>query len=397
MTRARIFTLLASSAIALVAGWFAWRQIEGRRHGLLEVHVGMRENEGPVIARPIETRGFEVKLDPRDPREWCFFMNERQVSKYFSIVNDEGQVYDPWVYCRDVGNVNMELPWAEHPGGKFLWKSNSLGCREDHELSMPPRDLRVLVAGDSHTCGVCNDDESYANRLEALIAKTRAGKSVEVLNAGLGGYTFYSYLGTILRLRTFKPQVFVVGVFGGNDFLELLPLYLHFTGKPWVTLTEQQDGRRARALKISADAMSQGLAVIDAFRNVPRDEQLVLQGSAELCAEIQRTSKVCGARLIVVYIPSPFENFRYASDERVACAKLALQLTDADLQIWTRLGDGLLKSLRELGVESIDMRPIFKAESEPPFWKGDYHLNLRGDELVARALEPLVEAALSTR
>jgi lysophospholipase L1-like esterase len=388
-------TLLASSALALAAGWLAWGWIQDRRSSLLEVHAAAREVIDPIVKRPPETAGFELKLDPVDPREWRYFLNERQAARYFSILHDESQVYDPWVYCRDKGNLTIEMPWQEHPDGKFLWKSNSLGCREDHELSNPLPDLRVLVAGDSHTCGVCNDAESYANLLEGQLAKASPDKSVEVLNAGLGGYTFYNYLGTILRLGEFKPRVIVVGVFGGNDFHELLPLYLRFNGIPWVPLTKDQDERRAKALEACGDAMGQGFATVDAFRNVPGEEAIVARGALELCAEIQRSAKVRGARLIVVYIPSPFEVSRYDSDERVARVRKILELDEADAQIWTRFGDGLLNGLSEQGIEHIDMRPIFAAEASPPYWKGDFHLDLRGHELVARALEPLVKKALA--
>ncbi|HTF91082.1 MAG TPA: SGNH/GDSL hydrolase family protein [Planctomycetota bacterium] len=393
--RTRLAVLLVSSACAAGAGWIAWRSIQARRQAVVQLHVAPRPADAAPISGPAKPEGTTpAELLPRDPKEWRYYLSVAQASKLYAITNDPLQVYDPWVYCRDVGNVTLEMHWKEHPAGKFTWKTNSLGCREDHELAVPPADLRVLVAGDSHTCGLCNDDESYPNLLETSIKRARGGKSVEVLNAALGGYSFYNYLGTLLRLRDFEPQVFVVGIFGGNDFNELLPLYLPFHGKPWTALSKEQEARRARGLAVSPDAMGQGFATLDAFRNFPREEELALRGSLEMCAEIQRTASACGARLVVVYIPSPFELGSYESDERVPRIRRALELSEADLGLLPRLSDSLTSGLREQGIELIDMRKPFAAEPEPPYWKEDFHLNLRGHKLIAQALEPLVTAKL---
>jgi lysophospholipase L1-like esterase len=394
-SRVRLLTLLVSSAAAVLAAWSAWPFVVEARARNLELTVLPREDEPGPARRPPETAGFELKADPVDPREWRYFLNERQVSRFAVIREDSGQVYDPWVYCRDAGKLSIPMPWKEHPDGKFTWKSNSLGCREDHEVATPAPDLRVLVAGDSHTCGVCNNAESYANRLEARLAHARPGRTVEVLNAGLGGYTFYSYLGTLLRLRDFAPAVFVVGVFGGNDFDEFLALHLRFEGVPWRQLTAEQVDRRRKAVEDAPEAMGQGFASLDAFRNWPESQELAVRGSVELCGEIQRTARVHGARVIVVYLPSPFEVSPYEQDERIARLQETLALDDADLLRFAELSDGFLNGVRALGVETIDMRAAFAAEPEPPFWRGDFHLNLRGHELVAAALEPAVASALA--
>ncbi|MEO6709156.1 MAG: SGNH/GDSL hydrolase family protein [Planctomycetota bacterium] len=393
--RTRAAVLLVSSACAMGAGWIAWRSIQDRGQSVVQLHVAPRPADAAPLSALAKPEGATTaELLPRDPKEWRYHLSVVQASKLYRITDDPIQVYDPWVYCRDAGNVTLEMDWKEHPAGKFTWKTNSLGCREDHELGVPPAELRVLVAGDSHTCGLCNDDESYPNRLEASIASARGGKSVEVLNAALGGYSFYNYLGTLLRLRDFEPQVFVVGVFGGNDLNELLPLYLPFHGKPWTALSREQEERRSRGLDVSPDAMGQGFATLDAFRNFPREAELALRGSLELCGEIQRTASACGARLVVVYIPSPFEIASYESDARVPRIRSALELTEADLGLLFRLSDGLTSGMREQGIELLDMRKLFAAEPEPPYWKEDFHLSLRGHELIAQALEPLVAAKL---
>jgi hypothetical protein len=84
--------------------------------------------------------------------------------------------------------------------------------------------LRILVTGDSHTDGVCNNSESFTNLLEAELSAAHPGEAIEALNAGKGAYSFYNYLGVLERLLPLRPDVFVVAVYGGNDFVESLAL-----------------------------------------------------------------------------------------------------------------------------------------------------------------------------
>lgn len=46
------------------------------------------------------------------------------------------------------------------------------------------------------------------------------------------------------------------------------------------------------------------------------------------------------------------------------------------------------------GVRVVDLRSVFRAEERPPYWSEDLHLDLRGHELAARALLPVVEPLL---
>jgi hypothetical protein len=312
----------------------------------------------------------------------------------FAFGGDVRMAYDPWVYFRDAGNLNDVFKRREHPDGKWTWRTNGQGCREDHELDDPPRELRVLVAGDSHTCGLCNNDESFANLLEARIAKERAPKTVEVLNAALGGYTFHNYLGTLLRFRAFHPQVFVVAVFGGNDFVELLPLDFHFEHRPWCTFSEEAHARRDAALEISRDAMGQGLNAADSFRAWPHEAPAMVSRAIALCGELSRAAAQQGAKTIVVFIPAPFDFAWRRFPGRAADARAALGLSDADMRINRQMGASFLAGLEGTGARVLDMRPIFEREPDPPYYLVDHHLDLRGHVLIADALKPLVDAAL---
>jgi hypothetical protein len=71
-----------------------------------------------------------------------------------------------------------------------------------------------------------------------------------------------------------------------------------------------------------------------------------------------------------------------------------LELTDDDMRINDELRDVLFAGLRKHGIQAVDLEPVFAAEPQPPYWLKDFHLSVRGHELAAQTLAPLVEAAL---
>jgi hypothetical protein len=92
--------------------------------------------------------------------------------------------------------------------------------------------VRVLVTGDSHTEGVCTNAESFTHLLEGALADARPGAAVEAINSGLSGYNLYNYLGVLEKGRALGPDVFVVTVYGGNDFAAAVQLYRYFERMP---------------------------------------------------------------------------------------------------------------------------------------------------------------------
>ena len=388
--RGRWLALLGSSVVAVGILAVAWPRL-ARRPG-----PGVRLHEVSGLP-PRAPNVLGEEENPTTPERWRYFLTPEQADHCYDFLGDPRRAYDPWVYCRDAGNLNDRFPRPEHPNRHWWWRTNSLGLREDHELDDPPRDLRVLVAGDSHTFGLCDNSETFANLLEGRLARLHPGRTVEVLNAGYGGYTFHQYLGTILRLRSFAPQVCVVTVFGGNDFVELVVLESQFAGRPLPPMSAEFHARRAKALACSADAMGQGLNSADSFRAWPEEEPKMVAAAIARCVEMRRVAEANGSRLIIAFLPSPFD-FDWPKQPKYALdARAALGLTDAELAVNRRMGEGLLAGLREAGVTVLDLRPVLERESPPPYWRLDFHLDLRGHARVAEALEPLVEAELSRR
>ncbi|HTF87648.1 MAG TPA: SGNH/GDSL hydrolase family protein [Planctomycetota bacterium] len=317
------------------------------------------------------------------------------------FVRTRGEVFDP--LCGDIWqpNVDSKIPFAEYPGGAFAVKTNSFGMREDTEPAAQRPAVRILVTGDSHTDGVCANAESYSNLLEGLLrdraaseAKLRGEQldpaSIEVLNTGKGAYSFYNYLGVLERFVDLAPAVFIVGVYGGNDFEEALSVwhfYFNAGKRPRGMPVYAEEVKAASA--INKGAVAQGLASVRYFSTYPEQLEIANRAASEVLDNMQALCLERGIRLIVVYIPSWME---VAPDDpalRLDEMLTALGLTRADLESTTRMADAMLAHLAQRGVESLDLRSSFAAATEPLYWKLDCHLGLSGNRLVARELAPL--------
>jgi len=102
---------------------------------------------------------------------------------------------------------------------------NRAGFRSREFTPKPPGVFRILALGDSCTFGITALDqgfylkEPYPQRLERLANEHREPGKLEVMNAGVPGYT--SFHGVMLlrtRLRTLAPDLVTVR-FGWNDHL----------------------------------------------------------------------------------------------------------------------------------------------------------------------------------
>src|SRR5690606_36735619 len=137
-------------------------------------------------------------------------------------------MYDEVIYFRRMPHLSGRRRFPGYEGGQWTLVTNDQGFREDQPLPEAP-DRRVLVIGDSHTDGACENDESFANLLEAQLAERRPDLVMDVVNAGCGGYSFHNYARGLDRyVEELDVDVYVCAVYGGNDFLEVLPAMHYF-------------------------------------------------------------------------------------------------------------------------------------------------------------------------
>ena len=132
---------------------------------------------------------------------------------------------------------NDTILWELQPKLDTVFKfapftTNSLGMRDrEYPKQKPANTFRIAVVGDSFAMGSgVSNEENYPEVPETLLADGIAGKAVEVLNFGVGGYNLMNYE-AVLRHKAlaFDPDLVIVGFCGGNDFRG--PRKEHLEGK----------------------------------------------------------------------------------------------------------------------------------------------------------------------
>ncbi|HKE00468.1 MAG TPA: GDSL-type esterase/lipase family protein [Planctomycetota bacterium] len=325
---------------------------------------------------------------------WRWWLPEDLVAEFFAM-GPPDQPYDPYCYYRWRGGMQFVMRFREHPRGRIVLRTNGLGLRKDVEVRETRPDLRVLVTGDSHTEGACDNEESFANRLEAALAAAHPDRTVEVLNAGKGGYHFYNYRGVLERFRDLRPHVFVVAVYGGNDFEEMLSLHHFFAGTDRPVGAEAYAAELQEAVSIHAGCPAQGLIACKYFQRNPREIEEALEGALSLCSEIVDVSNERGTVPIFVYVPPPYGPTPPEIRPVLDRALPVLGLRESDLGVFDAMADRFLAGIAKRGARTLDLRAAFRAHGAPLYWLADHHINVEAHALVARELLPLVEPMLS--
>lgn len=310
---------------------------------------------------------------------------ERRV---YERIGGVGCEYDPVSFLRVPAYMNQKRTLPEHPEKECWQRTNSLGLREDGETPLLFAGTRVLVAGDSHTFGIVNNDESFANVLEAKL--NRRGESrYDVLNAGVPLTGPRCYFRALQKYLYLGPSTFVAAIYLGNDFSNdvIVDRVLH-GGRP-----EPPEGDYSTALSIMNDAANtwpgpiwQCLNQIARMKHFPEEQEAALKVVAQSCSLMKESCAANDIRLIVVLIPTKADVDLGDSKERYErlCARLGL--TDADLQTNQLLGEKLADALMQQGIETVELQPTMAASTEKLYWDEDFHLSVRGHALVADAL-----------
>ncbi len=386
-----MLAVVATCSTGLVATWI-YRAI--RKPADSVVLVDNRR----AVAELLELRNRDVAPDPRpiavdsgEPSPLVREVIPFDVARLFFPLSGLGRPYNEKFFFARPPNVGWSSEWPEHPNGAYDLKTNSLGIREDEEPALMKPDLRIIVTGDSHTDGVCSNSESFPNRLELLLQALDPKRKVEVLNMGIGGYTFWNYLGVLEHYAPIlHPDVFVVACYGGNDFYEALGLHRYFT--------KRKGGSIARIPEALLKAqntgfVSQELLQVGHILSNPEDEAIAIDVVNAITREMQRVALANQVKLVAVYIPPPSIGQPEHAESELAELLALTDWTREDLEIGNRLADGWISWLERHDIPCLDLRSLFRATPEPLYWRADRHINLRANDLIAAQLSKLVDPA----
>lgn len=320
-------------------------------------------------------------------------LDEATAELFFpGIGTNQSCSYDPHEYTRRAPHYDQWFKFAEHPDGGWRLRTNGLGMRNDAEVAEVAPDRRILLTGDSHIEGVCANVESCAFVLETLLRGSEPQRSVEVLNAGAGAHNLFNYLGTFERFAELDPDLYVVVVYGGNDFSGAMLLDRYFRRRPAFKvrpyLIEQQQLPDALASLLPQE-VSQDIY----FGNNPDDVQAAIDLSCAFSVELKELCAANGSDLLFVYLPPPTigqpDFFRADLDRLMQHARM----DPAALGVSDRIADAWLSFLTERGIAFLDLRDAFRAAEEVLYWRTDHHLNLAGHRLLGELLHESLEAS----
>ena len=326
-------------------------------------------------------------------------------------------------------NAIADVKVAEHPDRACRLRTNGDGLRRDSEIAVPkpPGTYRVLVLGDSQTSGYTANADAYPGQLEARWAERAAGRTVEVLNAGIDGYgpqqVYLWYLRYGLPL---EADLVIFAVYAGNDVDDLAhgavsgatidddagrigPLR---TPLAWLKLRSELVQRVRPPVQRVLDEVQPARTVIpeDRLIRLLREchgcwlqslKQAVRARTEPDAAErayrrlelafqlVESLAGTDGGRLAVVTIPTKIQV--EPDDERGAVGRAGrlLELDPADAVYDTMAYNRIREAAQRAGVLVVDPLAALQEQAQDRrlYYRRDWHLNPAGNRALATALD----------
>jgi lysophospholipase L1-like esterase len=266
-------------------------------------------------------------------------------------------------------------------------RSNSLGLRSPEiPLAHPAQSLRVAVVGASSVMGATERDNehTFPARLESLLRAAMPHKRVDVINAGIAGYSLADERAMLEhRIAALRPDLVIIYT-GFNDFAS----YCRASGRadaptlpmlsvPSWWLSYELLKKNTMALRAGqAPGLRRNVLAIDLAAYRTQVEQLVASG--------QRL----GMHLVMLTNARSFRR-EQPIDEQLRLSNLARYYTPCfDLEglhtLWDRHNQVLMSVAQARGVSLFELDRIVPGGDT--YFSGANHFTELGDEFVAHAV-----------
>jgi len=399
----RLLAVTVSTLVGLAIATAAWKlRPEG---ATVETHDNREEYEGLIekrtqgeasVATMASPGGSEAARALDEPLRRGP-IPEKDARVLFSALRQGGKrtIYDPQAYYWEASSFRSPKTFAEHPSGSWNVRTNDMGFRKSVDVLQEKPDLRIIATGDSHTAGVIPNREQFVNALERLLEEVAPTKSIEGLNAGKGAYSFYNYVGALEKVLPLEPDVFVMAVFGGNDFFECVRVYRYFNQLRSAPKAPGFKRKTFESLREeSRKLFAQGMNQIGTFREFPIYREYGLVVARRSATAVREICDENGIRLVCVYIPPCADAQPHLIRDQLDRVIEGMAWTESDVHDTDRIADEYLGFLEESGIAAIDMRDIYRQSSKACYWMTDLHINTEGHRLIAVALAEELRALL---
>jgi len=342
----------------------------------------------------------EYRAGPGSPEAWGDYPHHmpQPVVGALGWLRGSRRKYDPWCYAV-YKRFKFTRSWSEHPDGAIHRRIDDLGLHRVRPLRKARPPVRVLVAGDSHVVGICHTEETFPARLEVELEGECGPGQAEVMNAAFGGYSLYHYRGLLERFHHlgFRPDVFLVTVYGGNDLTSTLRTRYLLRGEPSPWSGHKLGMKLILEHEEYRGPWAQALSAVESLRCRPLLAEPCVASSLELLEEMSERCDELGMRFVVVYLPSPLELPGHADQARLRRTQELLGLEAEHLAAYAGVCERLRDGVRAAGWRFVDLLEAFGQVEAGTllYWSEDMHLNVRGHELAAAAVLPELRDALS--
>jgi len=284
--------------------------------------------------------------------------------------------------------VTVTYKVSEHKNGKVTLKTNNLGFRKDTDTKIKKEKgvVRILVTGDSHIDGIVNNNESFPNLLENKLNSENKKMRFEVINGAVSYWGFDNYYTFLRRYLFLKPDVYIIVVYAGNDFLNSA---ITLEGKGIFNKRPPKYLENLRSLRKygwSWAPVFQAVNQIYYFKTFPKMKERTAEHALDVISKMHALCKSYGIDFIVVFLPTKLDVEWQRDKTALENVKKHLRLDEADLRINRDMTEFLIKGVAKKNIKFLDLYESMRNQPTELYWKKDYHLNVEGHKFLTEKM-----------
>jgi lysophospholipase L1-like esterase len=274
------------------------------------------------------------------------------------------------------------LFWKLIPGSLYLpdkIRVNSRGYRgREFNQEKPPGALRIISLGDSCTF---LGEKSYPERLEEKLRKAYPGKTIEVINMAVPGYSSFQGLRQIEKnMDELKPDLITI-FFGWND---------QWPNKGVPDKDQKVPDSNLRKT-LGSLRIYQGIHwIVNKLRPKPKPGPRVpLQDFNENIKRMNELAISKNSKLILITAPTGAKQGSELAP--YLTAEGIIDNPDEALNLHERYNDEARQAAKEIRVLVVDAAELFKENPQKNFfWNDNIHLSEKGLDWLAEIIADMI-------
>jgi len=242
--------------------------------------------------------------------------------------------------------------------------TNSMGMFDKERVGEKTKGVyRIICLGDSTTA-----NSEYVTILERLLTENNRDRGFEVWNCGVPSYAAIQYCRALEeKWLRYEPDMVIIG-FCLNDF-DVTPLVVRESNRLVGYFPNQEIRPHVNPFLLRHSALYRSIVMRLFISRIPEDNKDILKLSRAYLTGVKDLLSEKGIRFLVVIFGLVDKLENYPS--------------------WMRSHKDIKSIVKDCGIESIDMVPVFEANGPEGFrlLEGDeLHFNRKGSQVIAETI-----------